>query len=208
MLQDLAICLSVLNHLKDWKDQESLASTCRRIRKVCLYETHGVPPLVISFNSPSSFTKLYSLQIVPLTIFICSLSPVMSLSPNTLMSMVMMMMHTGKNEILLFCNVHVFTLLVLTNPFSYREQAELLLEDIQEQLHVEDGIEELSGNISTWADSLSRASTTITSWVRIQGITINFLNTAYSYNNKEELIAANILHSLYVEYTWLYKDRY
>lgn len=119
-----------------------------------------------------------------------------------------MMMHTGKNEILLFCSLHVFSLLVLTNPFSYREQAEQLLEDIQEQLHVEDGIEELSGNISTWAESLSRAPSTITKWIKIQGITIEFLNTAYSNNNKEELIAANILHNLHVEYTWLYKNLY
>jgi len=67
---------------------------------------------------------------------------------------------------------------VARDIFSYREQAELLLEDIQEQLHIEDGIEELSGNISTWADSLSRASTTITNWVKIQGIAFKFLNKA------------------------------
>lgn len=98
--------------------------------------------------------------------------------------------------------------MVLANPFSYREQVELLLEDIQEKLHIEDSVVKVSSNILTRADSLSKASTTITNWVKIQDTTIKFLNKAYDNSNKKELIAANILHNLYVKYTWLYKDIY
>lgn len=68
MLQDPVICLSVLNHLKDWKDRESFARTCRRIREVCLYETHVVPPLVINFDSPSSLTALQTITCKSVTL--------------------------------------------------------------------------------------------------------------------------------------------
>ncbi|EPB91469.1 hypothetical protein HMPREF1544_01600 [Mucor circinelloides 1006PhL] len=36
--------------------------------------------------------------------------------------------------------------------------------------------------------------------MKIQGITIGFLNTAFENNNKDELIAANILHKLVLNF--------
>jgi hypothetical protein len=37
--------------------------------------------------------------------------------------------------------------------------------------------------------------------MKIQGATIGYLKEAYGNDSKEELIAANILHKLYVNYT-------
>ncbi|CAO3609692.1 unnamed protein product [Mucor fragilis] len=83
---------------------------------------------------------------------------------------------------------------------EYGKNDELLCDEIQDVLRNDDGNIELTTNILIWADKLSNASTTVTDWVKIQRITIGYLNASLENNNKYELIAANILHKLTLDF--------
>ncbi|KAF7721466.1 hypothetical protein EC973_004645 [Apophysomyces ossiformis] len=81
------------------------------------------------------------------------------------------------------------------------EKTEDVFNMINMDLQVAEGTMSLNSKIVNWSNELSEASTTNANWFDIQDITIPFLEKARKGKDKLEIIAANVLHRLALNFS-------
>ncbi|KAI7847469.1 hypothetical protein BDC45DRAFT_562282 [Circinella umbellata] len=89
-----------------------------------------------------------------------------------------------------------------TDDLDSSDEEEYIRKKINEDLDIQGALVEINANIIAWSHALSKINVATTNWFDIQETTLPFLNDARANNNKIEMIAANTLHRLALNFCY------